>query len=951
MRIIPKKTKVEMEFFKGIGIVDMVVGLVGASFAVLVFSSDLPFKLQIMSAITLLFAALLFPMDDEKSYMFFLNVLKYLARPRVYVRKKTGKETTAEQPGKEKLVKEQPDKGKKGKVSTAEQSSTEQPGKRNPAGKRKNSSSKQSTKGLTLEDITPFTGVSGGFIEYGKSYYAKVIQISPVEFRFYTEIKQNGMIDHMLGQIIRMVSGEQTASLVKIDRPVIYDEFIQSEFRKMKELKEAYLNGLVDEVELTGRVEVIYDRIMELEKINFDNKVVIPFHYLVFFDKNKSLLEEMTFNAGQILSASAMPHKVLEEKELVVFLKYSYTKDFDEREVEGLSPDRYMDWILPKEIEFTGRTVKYDGVVTHNLRVIGYPTFVKNAWGYQMFNMPDTKVVMKFKPIERAKSIRNIDRSIDELRGQESSTGKTSKLLEISNHIETLSTLLTMLQGDNETLFDVNIYVTVYDEEQTEAARFRAANPKAPPPPTQVNMKKRIRRQLAEGSFRTTDMFLQQIESYIGSQISANDPMRKRGRSIHSSSIAAAFPFVHCFLQDEGGINLGNSSGVPVFIDFYKRDQERINSNMVVIGKSGSGKSYATKTLLTNLAAENSKIFILDPENEYAQLAKSLDGKMIDVGSATQGRMNPFHIITSLADEGMEETDTNISFSTHLQFLEEFFRQILPGIDADALEYLNNLIVKMYESRGIDSETDLTKLTAADYPIFDDLYDKILFDYQASTGDYSKSNLRTLLNYISKFSTGGRNANLWNGEASISTNENFIVFNFQSLLANKNNTIANAQMLLILKWLDNEIIKNRDYNMKFGADRKIIVVIDEAHVFIDPKYPIALDFMYQLAKRIRKYNGMQIIITQNIKDFVGTEEIARKSTAIINACQYSFIFPLAPNDMHDLCRLYEKSGAINETEQEEIVNNGRGKAFAVTSPNFRTSISIVASPEVQKLFS
>jgi type IV secretory pathway VirB4 component len=128
------------------------------------------------------------------------------------------------------------------------------------------------------------------------------------------------------------------------------------------------------------------------------------------------------------------------------------------------------------------------------------------------------------------------------------------------------------------------------------------------------------------------------------------------------------------------------------------------------------------------------------------------------------------------------------------------------------------------------------------------------------------------------------------------------------------------------------------------------VVIDEAHVFIDSKYPIALDFMYQLAKRIRKYNGMQIVITQNIKDFVGTEELARKSTAIINASQYSFIFPLSPNDMSDLVKLYEKAGAINETEQEDIVNNGRGRAFLITAPQARTNVEIIADPEIRKLF-
>ena len=157
-------------------------------------------------------------------------------------------------------------------------------------------------------------------------------------------------------------------------------------------------------------------------------------------------------------------------------------------------------------------------------------------------------------------------------------------------------------------------------------------------------------------------------------------------------------------------------------------------------------------------------------------------------------------------------------------------------------------------------------------------------------------------------------------------------------------------MLLVLKYLDNEIIKNRDYNILNKANRKIIIVIDEAHVFIDEKYPIALDFMYQLAKRIRKYNGMQIIITQNIKDFVGTEELARKSTAIINACQYSFIFSLAPNDMHDLCKLYEKAGEINETEQDQIINNPRGRAFVVTAPSNRTCVDIVASDDLQELF-
>lgn len=893
MRIIPKKTKVSMEFFKGIEIPDVLVGTVGISIVISVLFSNLPYRMGIALGIAVLFGASIIPIDGDKGYRLIYNVLKYLARYRVF--------------------KEEP--VKKGEP--------------------------------TIKDITPFTGIDGSFIEYGGEYYGIVVSIPDIEFKFYTEARQNQMIDHVFGSVLRTISGSESASLIKIDRPILYDSYLEAEDHKLAELKEAYINGLLNEEELTTRVGIIQDRKEQIRFLNDRDKVYAPFYYLAFFHRDKEMLLSQARNMVNTMSVDNWNCKILSEKELVVFLKYNYTLFFDEREVYQLTKDQYMDWILPKQIKINSRTVQYDNIVTHNFRVTDYPTLVGNAWGANLFSKPDTKVVMKMQMVDQYKGIRQIDRAIDELREQSNSTGKTSKLMELQTHVDTLVEVLAMLQSDNETLLDVNIFVTAYDYELSEQmlkpGKKKTSNSIA-------SMKKQVKRSLSEENFKSSDNYMQQFEAYVSTQVSGCDAYKHYSRGIHSTSVAAVFPFVNKNICDPNGVCIGKNRGKPVFIDFFVRDKERVNSNMVVIGKSGSGKSYATKTILANLAADNSKVFILDPENEYYGLAKNMNGKVIDVGSATQGRLNPFHIITSLSDDE-EETDTiNTSFSTHLQFLEEFYRQILPGIESDALEYLNNITVRMYEAKGIDAETDLSKLSAEDYPIFDDLYDKILNDYQMSSSEYGKENLRVLLNYISKFATGGRNSLLWNGPSSISTDENFIVFNFQSLLANKNNTIANAQMLLVLKWLDNEVIKNRDYNIRYGASRKIIVVIDEAHVFIDSKFPIALDFMYQLAKRIRKYNGMQIIITQNIADFVGTEELVRKSSAIINACQYSFIFSLAPNDMHDLCKLYEKAGAINESEQEEIVNNGRGHAFVVTSPSNRTGIEIVASKDMEQLF-
>ena len=95
---------------------------------------------------------------------------------------------------------------------------------------------------------------------------------------------------------------------------------------------------------------------------------------------------------------------------------------------------------------------------------------------------------------------------------------------------------------------------------------------------------------------------------------------------------------------------------------------------------------------------------------------------------------------------------------------------------------------------------------------------------------------------------------------------------------------------------------------------------------------------------------MQIIITQNIKDFVGSEDIAAQSTAVINASQYSLIFSLSPNDMTDLINLYRNAGGINEEEQDSIVTARRGQAFLITGPMNRTTVQIEALNMVKDLF-
>lgn len=869
MRLIPKRTKLQNTIWKSYTIWDLLVMAVFFAAVILIAMSNIPLKIKI--AICLVWGVIgivmFFPFNEDLLYKSFIRLVNFIFSNKVF--------------------------------------------------------KKLSDKKSTIDMLIPYRDIEeDGTIKY-PGYLGAVIEIQSKNFGLLDSVEQDINIEDF-ALALKNIDPSRGCDLVKIDRPIILDEWEDELLRKIENTKE---DDLI-------RKNILISRHMQISDLNTEKPLYRPFYYMVVYANNARDLNEITSNVEYCLEMAGLNPKILDDKkDVAIFLKYCNTRHFDEREIDSLDESEYLDWIKPEMIKIKSECYTIDDINAVNLAISDYPVEVGNAWGADLFNIDNTKVVMHIKGVEQGLAIKRIDKAVNELLSREDSLHKASEVLNQETHVQTMKELLVSLQNSNEHLYDVSLTVTGFANNKENI----------------YQLKKSLRREIQNKGFKVNNLIHLQLDAIINSNISQQSSLKFLERGINSTSLAAVFPFVFSSIIEENGILIGYNN-YPVIIDIWKRGDDYQNSNGMIVGTSGSGKSYFLKTALVNLYSDHCNIFILDPENEYNILCNNLGGDMIDAGTATHGMINPFHIYQILTEEGTDASP-EVVYSSHLRTLESFFRIIFEGATSEVLETINNAVTLMYKKHEITEETDVSKFPADKFPIFEDLLAELKTQEKEEKSTVYKGNIQRAITYVVKFTKGGRYAALWNGKSTLETNSDFTVFNFQSLFSNKNHIVANAQMLLIFRFLEQEIINRREKNIFNKETEHTMIVADEAHLFIDPKFPIALEFFYQMTKRIRKYGGSFIPATQSISDWNATEELSSKTTAILKESQYNFILKLKPNGVEDLAELYRAGSGINDSEKRAIVKAKTGGMFFIGNDKQHSFFQVVASEYVESLFS
>ena len=373
-------------------------------------------------------------------------------------------------------------------------------------------------------------------------------------------------------------------------------------------------------------------------------------------------------------------------------------------------------------------------------------------------------------------------------------------------------------------------------------------------------------------------------------------------RNILTNGIKSTYPFITSRIVDENGILMGKSTedNSLIIVDKFKKDKYK-NSNIAIFGTSGAGKSYFTKTMIIRSFIFDIEQLIIDPEREYENICKNLNGEYIKLGPKSTNYINIFDI----REEDLEE---EVFFENIIEKVKSFLLLILGKEFEKDIYLIEELIIKTYDKKGINEnkesmyKNNSSKIKSEkDMPILDDLYEIVKTEEK-----YSKFE-----KYLFPYVKGSMK--FFNNYTNIDLDNKLIVADIYDL--GEDNLIYGMYLCAQIFWT--KIQKNRK--------QKKCIYIDEIWRLIgmnSNKY--VASFVYKIFKTIRKYSGSAVAITQDISDLFLLED-GKYGKCIINNTSFKFIFSLEEENI----KILEKNMDLNESEKIKIKSLRKGENLAI----------------------
>ncbi len=352
-------------------------------------------------------------------------------------------------------------------------------------------------------------------------------------------------------------------------------------------------------------------------------------------------------------------------------------------------------------------------------------------------------------------------------------------------------------------------------------------------------------------------------------------------RTLTTESTAVLMPFRAQEIQDPGGMYYGvNAVSKNLLICDRKR---LISPHGFYLGVSGSGKSMAMKSTITNVAlGTNDDIIIIDAEREYGPLVRALGGEVVEISPHS-----PHHISPLDMAEGYGEDENPVALKSEVitSILEQ---QMGAGrITGSHKSIIDRCTANVYrpflKSKG--------KLPAP-----------LLTDWRAEVLKQTEPEAREIALAAELITEGS--LNVFAHETNVDMDNRLVAIDLYEM----GESLRPTALVVTLEAIQNRVAANR------RKGKYTWVFIDEVYLYF--KYHYSAEVLYRAWKRWRKYGAPLTAATQNV------EECLRSETARLMFANSEFLllFNQAATDRAELAQLLH----LSDTQTGYIENAEAG---------------------------
>ncbi len=480
-----------------------------------------------------------------------------------------------------------------------------------------------------------------------------------------------------------------------------------------------------------------------------------------------------------------------------------------------------QDVIAPSSIEVDVSFLKIGTTYYRTLFVAGYPRFVNANWLAPLINFNHTlDVSLYIYPVKGRGILDDLRKKIGEMEAEIQTDIQKGRIINIETQVklEDARNLQKELAKGAERFFQFALYITI------AAPSLKALN----------RVTKQVQSTLGSLMIVSKVASLQMEDAFKTTLPTCQDKLMIT-RNMDTTSLATTFPFTSSELTSNQGIMYGINEHNDSLIIFDRFSLE--NANMVVLSKSGAGKSFAIKLEALRSLLFGIEVLVIDPENEYQTLCQAVGGEYINFSSQSKTKINPF-------DLSLNQKQGENELGLKILSLHSLFKIIMGQLTPQEEAILDQALVSTYKQKGItqDPQTQTQKP-----PLMEDLY-KILIGMEQTEATSLAARLERFIK--------GSLAGVFNQQSTVGLKNPLTVFGIKDL-EDKLRPIA---MFIILDHIWTKIKKEL---------KKRLLIVDEAWYLM--KNQDSASFLYGIAKRARKYYLGVTTITQDVEDFLNND--------------------------------------------------------------------------------